>query len=159
MVRINQEITLSAPPEKIFNYVSKPANLPEIWPSLIEIRNEQPLPNGGYSFTWMYKMGGVFLEGTGEHTDIVPNHWLTAETRGAVDSSITWTFRSIGHQTRVTLTIDYRIPIPVLGRLAEIFIVKANEHEAKLIMANLRARLEERWSPSPEESAQLLRSY
>lgn len=158
MVRINREITFSAPPEKIFNYVCKPTNLPEIWPSLVEIRNEHPLPNGGYSFAWLYKMGGIFLEGTGEHTDIVTNHWLTAATRGAIDSSITWTFRSAGHETRVTLTIDYRIPIPVLGRLAEIFIVKANEHEAELIMDNLRARLEEGRSLSTEKSAQLLKS-
>jgi len=158
MVRIDQDITLDAPLEEIFDYVSKPSNLPEIWPSLVEITDEQPLPNGGYSFTWLYKMGGVFLQGTGKHTDFVRNHWCRAETKGAVDSSIAWTLRNIGDKTRVTLTIDYRVPIPVLGWLAEMFIIKANEREAELIIANLRARLEESPSPLPGKIPQLLKS-
>jgi hypothetical protein len=30
--------------------MAEPSNLPEIWPSLGEVRNVQPLPNGGYSY-------------------------------------------------------------------------------------------------------------
>jgi uncharacterized membrane protein len=112
-------------------------------PSLVEIKNEQLLPNGGYSAAWLYKMAGMYLEGTGEYTDIVPNKWFTVKTKGAVDSTITWTFRSKDSQTRVTLTIEYRVPLPLLGWLAEIVIVKMNEQEADLILANLRTRLEE----------------
>lgn len=88
-------------------------------------------------------MAGMYLEGTGEYTDIVPNKWFTVKTKGAVDSTITWTFRSKDSQTRVTLTIEYRVPLPLLGWLAEIVIVKMNEQEADLILANLRTRLEE----------------
>jgi uncharacterized protein YndB with AHSA1/START domain len=158
MVSFNQESTFNAPLEKIFDYVSKPSNLPEIWPSLVEISNEQPLPHGGYSFNWLRRMGGVFLEGTGKYTDIAPNQWCRATTVGAVDSSMTWTFRSLGHQTRVTLTIDHHIPIPVLGWLAEVFIAKASEHEAELMMANLRAKFKESRPPLPGRLPQLSES-
>lgn len=143
MATIDKEIMINAPLEKIFEYVSKPSNLLQIWPSLIQIKNEQLLPNGGYSFQWVYKMSGMHLEGTGEYTGIVPNQWLTAKTRGAINSTITWTFRSKENQTRVTLTIEYRAPLPLLGRLAEKIVVKMNEQEADLILANLQTRFTE----------------
>jgi uncharacterized protein YndB with AHSA1/START domain len=142
MAKIDKEIIVNAPLEKIFDYVSKPSNLPQIWPGLVEIKNEQLLPDGGYRAEWLYKMGGIFLQGTGKYTDIVPKQWFTIETKGAVDSTIMWTFWPHGEQTQVTLTIDYRVPIPVLGRLAEMVIVKMNENQADLILANLRIILE-----------------
>ena len=143
MPTIDKEILINALPEKIFSYVSKPSNLPQIWPSLIEIKNEQLLPNGRYSFQWIYKMGGMHLEGTGVYAGIVQNQWFTAKTKGALDSTITWTFRSKDTtQTRVTFTIDYRVPLPILTWLAHVTIVKMNEQEAELILANLRTRFE-----------------
>jgi hypothetical protein len=36
----------------------------------------------------------------------------------------------------------YRVPIPLLGKLAEAFIVKQNEHEAEAFLANLKDRME-----------------
>jgi len=42
----------------------------------------------------------------------------------------------------MTAEIEYAVPIPVLGRVAEAFIVKASEREAKLLLANLKERME-----------------
>jgi hypothetical protein len=42
--------------------------------------------------------------------------------------------------TRVTLTIEYKVPIPLLGKLAEAIIVRMNDQEGDLIMVNLGAR-------------------
>jgi uncharacterized protein YndB with AHSA1/START domain len=148
MAAINKEIIINAPLEKIFAYVSKPSNLPEIWPSLMQIKNETLLPNGGYSFQWVYKMSGLYLKGTGEYTDIVPNQWFIAKTKGAIASTITWTFRSMESQTRVTFTIEYRTPLPILNRLGEKIITKMNEQEADLILANLQARFMDTHSTS-----------
>ncbi len=143
MATIDTEIIINAPLEKIFRYVSKPSNLPQIWPSVIEIKNEQLLPNGGYSAQWVYKMAEKYLEGTGEYTAMVPNQWFTIKTKGAVDSTITMTFRYVDSKTRVTLTINYRVPSAILGWLARRIILKMNEQEADLVLANLRAILEE----------------
>ncbi len=139
---IDHEIAINAPLEKIFNYVNKPSNLPQIWPSFIGVKNEELLPNGGYRFEWTYKMGGVPLEGKAEYTDIVPNFWFSCKTYGAVDSKITWIFRSIGFQSRVILHIDYWVPSPTIGRLAESIVLEINEKEAELILENLRKRCE-----------------
>jgi hypothetical protein len=44
--------------------------------------------------------------------------------------------------TRVTVETEYTVPIPLLGKLAEAFIVKQNEHEVEMILANLKVRME-----------------
>jgi uncharacterized membrane protein len=141
---VDKEIVIEAPLEEIFHFVSVPCNLPKIWPGLVEIKKQKLLPNGGYRFRWLYKIFGTRLTGTGECVDIAPNLWLSARTYGAVDSLNTWTFRAKGGQTRVTMTIDFRIPSPLSGRLAENTIVNAANREAEIILANLRARYDNR---------------
>jgi len=140
VARLDKEVTIEAPLENIFAYISNPSNLPEIWPSLIEITGLQSLPNGGYSGRWVYKMAGMRFEGKGEYTEMVPNQFFVIETKGGIVSLIAWTVRARENLTRVTLTIDYKVPIPLLGKLIEAIIVKMNDQEGDLIMANLRAR-------------------
>ena len=142
MAKADKEIMIKAPLEKIFNFVIKPSNLLQIWPGLIDIKNEKLLPNGGYSAKWIYKMCGMQFHGNSEVTDIVPKYWFTSQTHGALESTITWTFRSKDSQTRVTLTADYRVPLPLVGRLTDIIVMKMNDKEADLLMENLRTRLE-----------------
>ena len=143
MPRVENEVIIKASVDKVYDFVRQPSNLPMIWPSLIEVTNEQLLPNGGYSYRWMYKMAGIHLAGTGKCIEIVPNFLLTSENTGPINSTVTFTFRSKGTLTRVTLTIDYQVPFPLLGRLAEISIVKMNDKEAELILDNLRITFEE----------------
>ena len=45
--RIEKTITINAPVEKIFSYVEEPTNLLEYWPSMVEVKDVEPLPNGG----------------------------------------------------------------------------------------------------------------
>ena len=145
---INKEIIINAPVEKIFNFVVKPSNLKQIWPSLLEIRNEQYIPSGGYSAKWLYKMGGFFLQGTTICIDMIPNQWFVYKTGGDIDSTISWTFRKKEIQTRVTFSVDYEIPIPVLGRFAESIVVDINNREAELLLNNLKKVFESRTEES-----------
>ncbi len=140
MAKADKEVWVEAPVEKIFGYIRESSNWPEFWPSLMEMKDIQLLPNGGHSGRWVYKMLGMRFEGTGECTQIVPHRFLVVETKGDIRSTIAWTFRSWENKTRVTLTIEYKVPIPLLGKLAEAIIVRMNEHEGDLIMANLQAR-------------------
>ena len=140
MAKVHKEVWIEAPLEKIFDYVSYPSNLPEIWPSLMEIKDVHSLPNGGYGARWVYKMLGLRFEGKAEYTRITQNEFFVIETKGGIKSTIVWTFRSWEGKTRLTFTVDYKVPIPLLGKLAEAIIVKMNDHEGDLIMANLQTR-------------------
>jgi len=142
MKKIVKSITIKAPVEKIINYLSEPTNLPEIWPSLVEAKDVQRLPDGGTKFRWVYKMAGIHLEGTSEDTEYVPNQRIVSKSKGGVESTQTWMFHPEGDETKVTFEIEYTVPIPVLGKLAEAIVVKMNEHEGGVILANLKTRME-----------------
>ena len=142
MSKLEKSITINAPVEKIFNYFSDRTHLPEIWPSLVEITDIKPLPNGGCTFHWTYKMAGMRLSGTTEDTEYVANQRIVGKTKGGIDSIQTWTFQSEDIGTKVTFTVDYKIPIPVLGKVAEAVIVKMNEHEGRTLLENLKAIME-----------------
>lgn len=140
MASIKSTITINAPVEKVFEY-TKPDNLPEVWPSLVEVRNVKELPNGGYSWDWVYKMAGVNFNGSSEHVEYAENERTVAKSSG-IESTITWLYEPVGEGTRMTSLTEYEIPVPLVGKVAEAFIHKMNENESNTILANIKARLE-----------------
>ncbi len=142
MAKQEKTITINAPVEKVFSYIDGGTNLPEIWPSLVEVTDVQRLPNGGHSDRFVYKMAGIRLEGTSEDVEYVPNQRIVTKTTGGAESTQTWLFQPEASGTKVTFKVEYTVPIPVLGKLAEAIIVKMNEREGDLILANLKARME-----------------
>jgi uncharacterized membrane protein len=141
MARVEKSVTINAPVEKVFEFAS-PENLPEIWPSLVEVSNIKELPDGGYSWDWVYKMAGMRFTGSSTHTEFVSNERTVSETTGGIESTITWLYESEDGGTKLTTIADYKIPVPLLGKLAESFVVKINENESEAILANMKARME-----------------
>ena len=142
MAKVERTITINAPVGKVFGYWEDPSNRPEVWPSLVEIKDVQRLPSGGYSMRWAYKMAGVRLEGTTETTEYIANERIVEKTKGGLESTLAWTFQPEDGVTKMTSEVEYKVPIPVLGKLAEAVIIKLNEHEADAVLANLKARME-----------------
>ncbi len=141
MAKLTKSITINAPVEKVFGYISEPTNLPEIWPSLIEIKNVKHLPDGRTTDYWTYKMAGIRLKGT-ITTEDVENKRVISKTEGGVKSTQIWTFEPEDGGTKATFEVEYIVPIPVLGKLAAVIVVKINEHEGDIVMANLKSRME-----------------
>ena len=141
MASSTKSVVIHAPVEKVQEYLADPMHLPEIWPSLIEVKDVQLLPNGGYSNRWTYKMAGIRLEGTSEVIERTKERSVS-KTKGGVESTQTWMFEPQGADTKVTFKVDYTVPIPVLGRLAEAAIVKLNDHEGDAIVENLKTMVE-----------------
>lgn len=142
MATVNKSITINAPIEKVFKYASEPTNLPEIWPSLVENKVVERLPNGGNTTQFVYKMAGMRFEGISEDTEFIPNQRVVTKTAEGIESEIIWEFQSEGEATKVTFKGEYTVPIPLIGKMAEAFIVKQNSNEAETILANLKARME-----------------
>jgi len=141
MAKIRKSIIINAPIDKVFDYVSDSRNLPEIWPSLQEIRNFKRLRDGKITDSWTYKMAGIRLKGT-TTTQYVENVEVISRTKGGVKSIQIWTFKPVDGGTKVTVDVEYTIPIPILGKLAEKIVVMMNEHEGDVVMANLKSRME-----------------
>jgi uncharacterized protein YndB with AHSA1/START domain len=142
MEKLTRTGIINAPVQKVFQYWEDPTNRPEVWPSLVEIKDVQPLPNGGTSYRWVFKLAGVLLNGTTETSEYVANERLEEKDTGGIESEFAWTFKPENGGTRLTVHVEYTVPIAVLGRLAERLIVKQIEREADTIMANLKAVME-----------------
>jgi uncharacterized membrane protein len=142
MASLTKSIVVHAPVEKVFEFLADPMHLPEFWPSLIEVKDVRVLPDGRRANGWVYKMVGIRLEGTSEEVEHIANERIVSKTKGGVDSTQTWMVQPEGDDTKVTFTVDYTVPVPVLGKLAEAAIVKLNDHEGDVTMANLRTLLE-----------------
>ena len=141
MPKVERSITINAPVEKVFTYVADPVNMPEWLPSLIDVHDVTG-SGVGQRYKWTYKMVGVRLAGETEITEHVPNERRATETKGGVNSSWTYTFEPHEGGTKFILAVDYSIPVPVLGKLAEKLVLKRNEREADLAMANIKDKME-----------------
>jgi coenzyme Q-binding protein COQ10 len=142
MVKISRSVVINAPVEKVFEYATNPESLLEFWPSMVEVKDVHAGQGVGDNYRWVYKMAGMRLEGQAECVEYTVNEHVTMKNTGGVPSTFVWNYSPENGGTKVTMEAEYTIPVPLLSKLAEAFIVKGNEHEADALMANLKARME-----------------
>ncbi len=142
MATLKASITINAPVDKVFAYLSDPNNLPKVWPNLVEVKDVQPAPAGGYNFSWVYKMAGMRFDGASETVEQIPNQRTVTRSSKGIESHFVWTYEPEDGGTKLTVEIEYKVPVPLLGKLAESLIVKQNEQEASTLLANLKAKME-----------------
>ncbi len=143
MERIKRTAFIEAPPAKVFGYLMDPRNLPEIWPSMMEVTNVKSRPDGsteGNDFT--YKMAGLKLQGHTDFMDVERDRQIVWRSKGGIESTIRWTFSPHGTGTDVVDEVEYELPEGLLSRLAAPIVRRINEHEADTCIHNLKARME-----------------
>jgi uncharacterized protein YndB with AHSA1/START domain len=141
MPKLNNSININAPVEKVFAYVTDPLTNLEWLVGATEVTDVTG-SGVGQHYDWKYNMLGVPLRGQTTVREHVPNERWVTDGKGGVTS--TWTFTFVPHEggTKLDLELDYTIPVPVLGKLAEKLVLKRNQREADLSMANIKERLE-----------------
>jgi uncharacterized protein YndB with AHSA1/START domain len=141
MPTIKKSIGISAPVEKVFAYTTNPMNLPEWFVGLTEVTDVSGSGVGQHN-RWTYSMIGIPFHGESKITEQVPNQRSVSKQEGGMTSTITFTFAPHEGGTKLDFEVDYTIPVPVLGKLAEKVVFKRNQREAQLSMENLKDRLE-----------------
>ena len=141
MAKIHRSIRIQAPVSQVFDYLADPRNHTEWLPSLTEV-SDITGSGLGQRHKWKYKMIGVPLQGESTIVAHVPNERQVIESKGTSDSTWTFAFSSEDAGTILDVTIDYSIPVPVLGKLAEKLVLRRNEREVDLGMENIRERME-----------------
>ena len=143
MAKITRTFTINAPVEKVFAFASgDPNNLPNIYPSLIEVKDIEPSPAGGFNFRWIYKMAGMQFEGALETTEYIPNKRIATRSTKGIKARSVYTYEPEGGGTKITSETEYTVPVPLLGKLAEAIVVKLNENETDAVISNLKALME-----------------
>jgi len=142
MVKMTKHVTINAPVDKVFTFMRDPNNMPEIWPGLVLVRDVKRSPLGGFNYSWVYKLAGLRFDGASEVSDYIANQRLVMMSTRGINSTFRWNLEPQNGGTKLSLEVENLVPVPLLGRVAEVFIYMANEHEADLILANLKARME-----------------
>lgn len=143
MATVKRTNIINAPVDKVFNYIAEPRNEPEYLPGSAEVTEVTCTEEGvGSHYRWVYKILGIRFHGESTVTEFVPNERIVTESKGGILSTWTYTFQPEDGGTKMTLTVDYTIPIPLLGKFAEAIVLKQNEREADLATANLKEILE-----------------
>jgi uncharacterized membrane protein len=141
MATIANSIHIEAPVDKVFAYVTDPMNLPEWMVGIMEV-NDVTGVDVGQHYRWKYKMVGIPLQGESTITERVPNERSVTVNKGAVASTFVFTFAAHQGGTKVDLNVDYTIPMPVLGDLAEKLVHNRNRREMEMSMENIKERME-----------------
>ena len=141
MPTINNSVNISAPIAKVFEYVVNPMNLPEWMVGIVEV-NGVSGSGVGQHHHWTYKMVGIPLRGETTITEHVPNARWVADSKGGATSIFTFAFAPHEGGTKLDVDIEYTIPVPVLGKLAERLVLKRNQDDMDASMAKLKRNLE-----------------
>jgi hypothetical protein len=100
------------------------------------------LPAGGATFRYAYKLAGRRLEGTAEDAEAVAKERLVTKLAGDLEGTITYRFEPVGSQTKVQFACACTPPSALISKLGELSIAKLSEHEAELVLQNLKTYFE-----------------
>lgn len=141
MAEVTRSTTINAPVEKIFAYIENPMNQLEWFPGLMEIKDVAGKGVGSHH-RFTYKMIGLRLKGESTAKEYVPNERIVTQSKGGIVSTWTWTFTPEDGKTKLSVTVKYTIPVPVLGKVAEVVALRWTEREADMAVANIKAKME-----------------
>ena len=141
MAKIKRSFVVNVPAEKVFSYLSDSTKLPEWIPGLFNVRDIKGKGVGQCS-SWTYKMMGMPFKGKSVCIEYTPNERIAIKTKGGITSIWDWTFKSQSNSTLVNLVLEYNIPIPIIGNISSRLILRQNEREADMAVANIKQRLE-----------------
>ncbi len=143
MVNIIREKRIKVPVNRVFDFLSKPENLPEIWPNIVQVKNiKQPKVGNAVQYDWTYKMSGMRFDGKSEMVDFVLYERMVIKSQKGLVSTITWNFNAVERETQVKLEIKYEIPASLLNKINEKIIVQEQEHEVDAMLDNLKSHVE-----------------
>jgi uncharacterized membrane protein len=142
MIKIHKSITIKASADRVYELLTSPEHLPEIWPSLIEVTNVKRSADGAHSFDWTYKMAGLRFRGHSQTTEIEKNKRVVVKSEKGIDAVFRYVLAGENGETKVTMEIEYKIPNTALEKLAGPLVERLNEKEASLLLDNMKARLE-----------------
>ncbi len=134
-LRIERQVTIAAPAERIFDLIIDPHQISRVNPD-ITVLSYTPSPVGGYDIQWEYRFGMMTLAGESKVALYERPHRVVIDTLGGVPSHWDWSLQMQDAESHLMLTLDYSVPpaLAFMGRLLE----KQNEKSVDAQMANLK---------------------
>jgi uncharacterized membrane protein len=119
MVKAEANIIINAPVEKVFGLLIETEKMPDWMQLLMEVHDIQG-KGVGQKYKWTYKFIGITFEGMNEVVEEVPNKKVVTKSTAGIDT----------------------IPVPVIGKFAESFVVKQGTRDIKNALETFKHVLE-----------------
>lgn len=127
MTTATRGIHIDAAPETVFDHIVDPT----IVPPGMTVQAVHESPEGvGSVYEWTYRLLGIPFRGITVYTQYVPNRRLACQNLGMIAATVVFTLDPEDGGTRLTREMDFKVRIPLFGRLLEALMVKAAEPDA-----------------------------
>lgn len=141
MVKADAHAVIKAPVSKVWSLLNDTARSPEWMPLLEEVSDIQG-DGVGKSFNWKYKFLGIKFKGASRVEEQDLEKKSVMKSKAGIESIWKWNFAPEGDGTKVDLEVEYTIPVPVLGKYAEKYVVKQGKRDLEYLMENFKHSLE-----------------
>ncbi len=145
MSKVAQSLEVNSPPESVMDYIIDITNHPAFIGPLKSVTNiKGDVKKPGTTWDWVYSLAGVELAGKAETVRFIPGKEFVYKTTTGAKSTFTYRADSAGgKKTKLSLNVDYEVPINALGKMKASVFEKLNDAEGKRVVENLKALLED----------------
>lgn len=145
-------IRIQAPVDRVFSFLSDPANWMKAFPGDSDVTQLDIKPEGnGTSARWSAKMWGLPMHVTHEYREVVPNKRIVSGT--SVGPTLTFTLEPVDDGTELTVEESLDIPAPVVRVPAQALFARWTEADIKGMAANVKSLVETGMKTTPESEA------
>ena len=132
-------VVVAADPETVFAFLDDPANHAAITPGITDVRDVEPLENGGKRLSYTYRMAGVGIDGEIVQTVHDPPTRHAFELRGRLTGTIDLRLEPVAGGTELTYAATYDLPENTLTMLGAPVIRRFNERQLRAALENVAA--------------------
>lgn len=144
MTRIEHSVEIDAPLEEVFDYASDWQRWPEWFEGVSEFTPVTDTAAGnGARYTYTAKLMGIPAAVETEIHDFIENAgWIGVGTKG-LPHQTRWVFERYNGNTRFTYTLEYRLPLSIIGVVLDyVFVRRSWENIIEKSLRNLSMRFE-----------------
>jgi len=144
MSKVAQSLEVNSSPDSVMDYIIDITNHPAFIGPLKSVTNiKGDVKKPGTTWDWVYSLAGVELAGKAETVRFIPGKEFVYKTTTGAKSTFTYRADSAGgKKTKLSLNVDYEVPINALGKMKASVFEKLNDAEGKRVVENLKALLE-----------------
>ena len=141
MPSYENSIAIDAGLSDVFAYVNEPKKFPDWVHGMIDVRNV--IGSGeGQQYEWTFKMVGMQFRGQSVAVNYIPDECAAYQSIGMIESIWTNIVEPLDRGTKLTIKLEYSIPTPVLGKLAEAITLRRNRRGLDATLLNAKEVLE-----------------
>ena len=125
MTRVEDSVIVDAPVHAVFAYASDYRRWPEWFEGVSDFRPTSEVTRGtGARYAYRARLMGIWASVETEVREFVEDQgWTGIATQGLPHRTF-WRFEAEGQSTRFTYALEYQLPVPLLGAMADTLVVK-----------------------------------